>query len=222
MINETKTTEGFLMLDLWRKFELVELTEIMRQEGDANFIELLHNIRVGNVDRYADDILKTRFVQQPTNCTHMIHCIFMQKMIQQTDIMSLCLILSKGEKYLYWLKMNCRMSDVLQAQNRRQSDTGGLAMPLKVKVNERVMVIPNIGLSGRLKNGQIGTAKYYVINQNEMETIYVASDDILAWQKGINGNNIAAGSNKWVSIKREETSIYINKFKITSPAIRQS
>ena len=114
------------------------------------------------------------------------------------------------------------MSDVLQAQNRRQSDTGGLAMPLKVKVNERVMVIPNIGLSGRLKNGQIGTAKYYVINQNEMETIYVASDDILAWQKGINGNNIAAGSNKWVSIKREETSIYINKFKITSPAIRQS
>ena len=121
MINETKTTEGFLMLDLWRKFELVELTEIMRQEGDANFIELLHNIRVGNVDSYADDILKIRFAQQPD--------------------------------------------------------------------------------------------KLYP---------YVASDDILAWQIGINGNNIAAGSNKWVSIKREETSIYINKFEITSPAIRQS
>ena len=121
MINETKTTEGFLMLDLWRKFELVELTEIMRQEGDANFIELLHNIRVGNVDSYADDILKTRFAQQPD--------------------------------------------------------------------------------------------KLYP---------YVASDDILAWQIEINGNNIAAGSNKRVSIKREETSIYINKFKITSPAIRQS
>ena len=84
------------------------------------------------------------------------------------------------------------------------------------------MIAANIDLSDRITNDQIGTAKYYVINQNEMETIYVASDDILAWQKGINGNSIAAGSNKWVSIKREETSIYINKFKITSPAIRQS
>lgn len=152
----------------------------------------------------------------------MIHCIFMQKMIQQTYIMCLCLILSKGQKYLYWLKMNCRMSDVSQAQNRKQSDTSGLAMLLKVKVNERLMITTNIGLSGRLKNGQICTAKYYIINQNEVDTIYVAFDDILAGQKGINGNDIIRGSNKWVPIKREEASIYINKFGITSSAIRQS
>ena len=62
MTNEAKTTEGFLMLDLWRKFELVEFTEIICQEGDGNFIELLNNIKVGNVDSYADDILKTTFV----------------------------------------------------------------------------------------------------------------------------------------------------------------
>ena len=35
------------------------------QKGDDKFTELLNNIRVGNVDSYADDILKIRFVQQP-------------------------------------------------------------------------------------------------------------------------------------------------------------
>ena len=70
------------------------------------------------------------------------------------------------------------MTDVLQAQNRKQSDTGGLALLLIVKANARVMVITNIDLSDRLMNGQIGVVKYFAINQNEVETIYVAFDDI--------------------------------------------
>ena len=36
MFNETKTTEGFLMLNLWRKFEPAELTEIIRQKGHGD------------------------------------------------------------------------------------------------------------------------------------------------------------------------------------------
>ena len=57
-------------------------------------------------------------------------------------------------------------------------------------------------------------------SQNEVETTYVASDDILPGQKRINGNGIIARNNRWVPIKSEEASIYINKFKTTSPAIR--
>ena len=62
MFNATKTTARFLMLDLWRKFKLVELTEIMCQKGDELFIELLKNITAGIVDSHADDILKTLFI----------------------------------------------------------------------------------------------------------------------------------------------------------------
>ena len=36
MFNETETTEGFLMRDLWHKFKLAEFTEIMRQKGDGH------------------------------------------------------------------------------------------------------------------------------------------------------------------------------------------
>ena len=60
MFNET----GFLMLHLWHKFKLAELTEIMRQKGDTMFTELLNKIRVGAADVSVEDILKSQFAQQ--------------------------------------------------------------------------------------------------------------------------------------------------------------
>ena len=62
MFNETETSEGYLMLDLWHKFKLAELTEIMRQKGYTMFIESLNKIRVGAVDVSVDYIVKSRFV----------------------------------------------------------------------------------------------------------------------------------------------------------------
>ena len=55
--------EGFVMLGLWHKFKLAELTEIMRQKGDAVFMEIFNDIRVG-VNVSIDFILKSRFVQK--------------------------------------------------------------------------------------------------------------------------------------------------------------
>lgn len=48
-----------------------------------------------------------------------------------------------------------------------------------MKVNTRVIVSTNTDSSGRLINGQIGTVNYFAINQNEVESIRVAFDDIL-------------------------------------------
>ena len=117
---------------------------------------------------------------------------------------------------------NCSMKDVLEAQNQKQSNTGGLAVLLKMKVNVRVMVTTNVDLSDRLRNGQIGTVKYFGLNQNEVDTIYVAFDDTSAGQKRINGNDVIARNNRWVPISREETSIYISKNRTTSPAINRT
>ena len=54
-----------LDFDARRKFKLVDMIEIMSQKRDAKFIDLLNNIRVGDVDSYTDDILKIHFVPQP-------------------------------------------------------------------------------------------------------------------------------------------------------------
>ena len=60
MFNEA----GFLMLHLWHKFKLAELTEIMCQKGNTMFTELLNKIRVGAADVSVQDILKSQFAQQ--------------------------------------------------------------------------------------------------------------------------------------------------------------
>ena len=68
MFNDTETSEGFLMLDLWHKFKMIELTEIMRQKGDIDFIKLLNKIRIGTVDDKVDNMLRPCFLQQADKC----------------------------------------------------------------------------------------------------------------------------------------------------------
>ena len=95
-------------------------------------------------------------------------------------------------------------------------------MLLKAQVNARVMIKTNIDLSGRLVNSQIGTVKYISINQNEVNVIYVAFDDVSSGQIRINGNDVTARNDKWVPTKREEASVYINKYKIASLTINRT
>ena len=45
-------------------FSLIELTELMRQLDDLEFIQLLNNIRVGNVDEDVENKLKSRFTEK--------------------------------------------------------------------------------------------------------------------------------------------------------------
>ena len=104
------------------------------------------------------------------------------------------------------ISKNCSISsDILQAQNQKLSETGGLAVLLKFKVNARVMIATNIDLSGRLINDQIGTVKYISIYQNEISAVYLAFDDASTGQIRINGNDVIERNNKWVPIQREET-----------------
>ena len=57
-------------------FKIVELTEVMRQQGDYEFISLLSKIRVGAVDDEVEKLLKSRFVAKdnlfyPDHAVHM-------------------------------------------------------------------------------------------------------------------------------------------------------
>ena len=54
--------ERHLSLNLSRMFQFAELTEVMRQRGDANFIDLLNTIRVGNVDEDVQKQITERFI----------------------------------------------------------------------------------------------------------------------------------------------------------------
>ena len=71
----TGNIKGYLSLDLWRGFKMAELTEVMRQQGDYNFISLLNEIRTGVVDNEVERLLLSRFVAKdnPLYLRHAVH-----------------------------------------------------------------------------------------------------------------------------------------------------
>ena len=48
--SSTTSIKGLLTLDLWHKFKMAELTEVMRQREDYQFINILNKIREGQID----------------------------------------------------------------------------------------------------------------------------------------------------------------------------
>ena len=56
--------EYFNMYHPWRLFKMCELTEVMRQKGDNTLIDLLDNVRVGELTEADEEILKSRFIDQ--------------------------------------------------------------------------------------------------------------------------------------------------------------
>ena len=57
--------ERSLALNLWHMFQFAELIEVMRQRGDAKFINLLNKIRVGNID--VQKHIRERFTESDIN-----------------------------------------------------------------------------------------------------------------------------------------------------------
>ena len=54
------------------------------------------------------------------------------------------------------------------------------------------------------------------------ENYILELDDKCAGQIKMSGGDIIAKNNKWVPNKKEETYIYLNKYKITTPAIKRT
>ena len=55
--NETETLEGFVSMDLWTKFRLGELGQVMRQNHDM-FVNLLNKIQLDEIDQNIEHIVE--------------------------------------------------------------------------------------------------------------------------------------------------------------------
>ena len=67
------STKSFNALDLRRKFQMVELTQVMRQRGDFEFVCLLNKIREGKIDDHVENTLKSSFLKEKSFPKHVAH-----------------------------------------------------------------------------------------------------------------------------------------------------
>ena len=71
--SSTASIKGLLNLDLWHKFKMTELTEVIRQRDGYQFINILNKIREGQIDEGVELTLKSRFFNKlsyPKNAAH--------------------------------------------------------------------------------------------------------------------------------------------------------
>ena len=128
--------------DLWRKFRLAELDQVMHQD-DEMFINLLNKIRIRQTDQYIEHVIKIkihwqRWYKLSWECFY----IFVEKApIKRHNNNRLILIPGKliTIPAKYEVPWNSKISDIREAQNRKQSKTGGLAPILELKISARIM-----------------------------------------------------------------------------------
>ena len=155
--------KGFVALDLWRKFQIVELTEVMRQRGDFKFSSLLDKIREGEIDDHVENTLKSRFLKEISSPQNIVQMFAENKPAKehnetQLNTLDTQLILIDAideiPKDIVLLQ-----SQIDAIKQRKMSEAGNLESQLKLKIGAQVMFTSNLDIDGRLVNGLVGTVK---------------------------------------------------------------
>ena len=214
------------MIHIWKLFKIVELDEVMRQRGDSELIDLLNKVRTATLDENDESLLKSKFIDKntagyPIDALHIYAenspCHEHNKnMLDALDnILYTVHAIDEAPK-------NVSKDIIDKALSRNQSQTGGLAQTLYVKINARVMLTVNIDIADRLINGQIGTVKHITRNSNNtIVKIYIKFDDDEAGRKKIDSDCFAK-QNMWVLIEKSEASVNLKINRDSSPIIKRT
>ena len=96
-------------------------------------------------------------------------------------------------------------NEIVAAQNRKSSDTGGRPNYLELKLESKVALRANPHVQGELINKKIGFVKHFEINDNKISTIYVTFNDPNANKKLVTTNNIDKITNFFWKIKYDKS-----------------
>ena len=171
-----------LGLKLWHLFKYLELTEVLR-ENDKFFIDLLNKVRIGNIDDDVENLLKARFICEsdenyPKDALDMY--AENEPSMQRNEA-----VLKELSGELYIIEGNDKITDnckyplalIQAAQNQKQTNTGGLAKLLKLKIGANVMLIVNIDMLDRLLNCQTAVIRHEFAESSARKVYIKFSDE---------------------------------------------
>ena len=223
IFNSKSSVKGLVTQDLWRMFCMAELTEVMRQREDFQFIQIINKIREGNCDEEVETILKSRFFSQPSdqfpkNALHVFaenapvnehNQIMLDKTESQFVIVPAIDILPK----------DCNIN-IESLQKRKLSETENLASLLKLKVGAQIMLTKNIDIDDKLVNGALGKVMDFQYCNEKADVVYIEFNDGSAGRNLMESNDISRRNN-WVPIKRNEASFGV-KENTYQPCVRRT
>ena len=143
---------------------------------------MLNQIRVGHTDESSEMMIQSRFIDSensnyPSQTLH-IFAENVPVLTYNNSMLNQLVGLPIEIEVIDIVPSNCGFteSDIIAAQNRKPSETGGLVKCLKLKLEAKVMLTVNLDVQDRLINGQIGVVKHLEIIEDKVSIIYINSD----------------------------------------------
>ena len=216
--------KGFIALDLWRKFQMVELTEVMRQRGDFEFISLLNKIREGEIDDHVENTLKSPFLKEKS-FPQLVGSMFAEnkpvKEHNETQLNTLdtqLILVDATDEIPKDIVLSQSQIDAIK--QRKMSETGNLESQLKLKIGAQVMLTSNLDIDDRLVNGLVGTVKQIKYKNNEVSVVHVKFNDNNAGREAMQ-SDVTAQQHNWVPIKKHQALFGLRKNK-QQPSVKRT
>ena len=198
---------------LWHYFQMIELTEVVRQK-DPVFIKLLNNCRIGEVTDDDIAILQSRhvdnFLPYPKDIIHLY--AENASVAKHNDDM-----LKKLHTQSYTIPAVDKLPPgVLSIRsliyNKTQMELSGLATSFNIRLGAVCMITQNIDIEDRLINGSIGTVAHIKCHDGKPFVIYMKFSDERAGQN-VKRTDSFARLHDYVPIKKVESEVSIRSFR---------
>ncbi|XP_064625952.1 uncharacterized protein LOC135486782 [Lineus longissimus] len=221
--------------NIWTSnFQLIELTEIMRQQEEANFAHLLNRIRTREKTTPLQDtdeaIVKSRVIQctpsDPDYPSEALHVYSTKKEVQAYNVSKLyqlqdtTVVTLRAEDSRH-NKLTGNERGTASSQSAKGDD---IPKSIEIALNAKVMLLRNLDVSDGLVNGAIGVVTSILPSSNNNKlppAIAIQFDDPKVGKKAMNNNkyksSIPAGSVpiEPIQVKLENTNITRTQYPLT-------
>ena len=216
--------KGFIALDLWRKFQMVELTEVMRQRGDFEFISLLNEIREGEIDDHVVNTLKSRFLKEKSFPQHVVQMFADNKPAKERNETQLntidtqLLLIDAIDEIPKDIVLSQSQIDAIK--QRKMSETGNFESQLKLKIGAQVTLTSNLDTDDKLVNGSVGTVEQIKYKNNEVTVVYVKLNHNNAGRESMH-SDVTTRQHNWAPIKKHQSLFDLRKNK-QRPSVKRT
>ena len=227
-IFEKFKNDAYNLYHPWQVFKMIELTEIMRQKDDQQFVDLLNRFRTASQTEGDLNCINSRSIipltkHYPLDALHIWaenNPVNEHNNKQLENLSAALFVLRATDQY----PSNVTKQDIDRVLSRGRSETGGLDFEIKIKEDARVMLTTNINIADRLINGQMGTVMKIHVNKitQKPTVIYIKFDDDRAGRNLIRmSSNTFVRENNVVPIEPILSKIKVRPGKPSSPEIQR-
>ena len=203
---------------------MVELTEVMRQRGDFEFISPLNKIREGEIDDHVENTLKSHFLKEKS-FPQLVGSMFAEnkpvKEHNETQLNTLdtqLILVDATDEIPKDIVLSQSQIDAIK--QRKMNETRNLENQLKLKIGAQFMLTSNLDTDDRRVNDLVGTDKQIKYKNNEVSVVYVKFNDNNAGRQEMQ-SDLTAQQHNWVTIRKHQALFRLRKSK-QQPSVQKT